>query len=94
MMNKKSVLILAEANSSIIYEITGIKNYDAKEEQIKEIISKINTKNYYEMKNRIKNISTDYHDIPSTNFLLFLNRFEDDDTSWIDEINKQITSIW
>ena len=89
-LNKKS----KKGNSDIVYELTNVENYDAKEEQIKEIISLINTRNYYEMKERISKLSTNYYVVPSTNFLLFLNRFENDDTSWIDEINKQIASIW
>ena len=77
-------------NKEIIKELTGIENYDAKDNQIKELISKINYTNYKIMKGNIKNISEDYRIIPSTNFLKFINRFESDDTTWIDEINRMI----
>ena len=80
-------------NSKIVEELTGISNYDAKDDQIKEMISKITYTNYKKMKERIKNISNDYHIVPSTNILSFLNNFENDDTSWIDEINKLIAFI-
>ena len=77
-------------NKEIIKGLTGIENYDAKDNQIKELISKINYTNYKIMKENIKEISEDYRIIPSTNFLKFINRFESDDTTWIDEINKLI----
>ena len=77
-------------NQQIIFELTGIKNYDAKEDQIKELIDKITYTNYQTMKDNLKDISSNYKDIPSTNILLFLNRFESDDVSWVDEINKEM----
>ena len=77
-------------NQQIIFELTGFKNYDAKEEQIKELIDKITYTNYQTMKENLQTILKDYKDIPSTNILLFLNRFESDDVSWIDEINKEM----
>lgn len=80
-------------NSKFVFDYTGIDNYDAKEEQIKEITQKINTKNYYDMKSRISKLSDDYHIIPSTNILCFLNCFENKDESWINDINKQIDYI-
>ena len=45
------------------------------------------------MKDNISLLSTDYLQVPSTNFLSFLNNFESDDTSWIDEINDEINKI-
>ena len=89
-LSKKS----KKENAKYVYDLTKIENDDAKEEQIKQLINKINTKNYIEMKERIKDISTNYHDIPSTNVLCFFNRFESEDSSWIDEINEQISSCW
>lgn len=80
-------------NADMIKEITGIENYDAKEEQIKELIGKVNYKNYQIMKENIKELSNDYMVVPSTNILSFLENFESDDVSWIDEINNQITTI-
>ena len=80
-------------NSVFVKELVGIDNYDAKEEQIKEIISKINSNNYLDMKKRIEKLSKDYHIVPSTNILEFLSYFENDDTSWIDDINNQIAYI-
>ena len=73
-------------NAPLVEALTGIKNYDAKDEQIKELISKINFQSLSDFKIRLKNISTDFKDIPSTNFLTFLERFEQEDSSWIDAI--------
>jgi hypothetical protein len=51
------------------------------------MIGKIHYKSMEDFKRRLSSISYDFNDLPSTNFLLFLNRFENSDTSWIDEIN-------
>ena len=77
-------------NSNIIYGLTGILNYDAKEKQIKELIGKVNYRNYPIMKENIKELPTEYKKVPSSNFLEFLTKFESHDNSWIDEINSQI----
>lgn len=80
-------------NAAYIKELTGIDNYDAKEEQIKELMSKINYTNYKSMKENIKDLSDDYHIVPSSNILKFLLNFENDDTSWIDDINEQLNIL-
>ena len=80
-------------NSETIRKLTGIDNYDAKEKQINELMQKINSRNYQEMKRRIEKMSSDYRVVPSTNLLMFLKNFENDDTSWVDEINNQIAFI-
>ena len=80
-------------NAIKVKELTGIEKYDAKEEQIKELIGKINSRNYIIMKENIKELSTDYKVKPSTNILSFLKNFENDDTSWVDEICNQISVV-
>ena len=75
-------------NSKFVFDYTGIDNYDAKEEQIKEMIDGIYYQSIDGFKRRLSKISNNFEDIPSTNFLLFLERFESDDTSWIDDINS------
>ena len=80
-------------NSEIIKKLTGIENYDAKDTQIKDLIQKVNYRNYEDMKRRISKLSNDYYKSPSTNLLQFLKNFENDDTTWIDEINNQIAYI-
>ena len=77
-------------NSDYIEKYTGIKNYDAKEEQVKELMNKINRKNYEAIKNNISKISINDNDKPSTNILYFLEKLENDNIEWIDEINNQL----
>ncbi len=77
----------------IVKELTDVDNYDAHEEQIKEICSKIHYRTYDEMKNRIALISGDPNDIPSTNLLELFQNLESDDVSWISDINNSLSSV-
>ena len=77
-----------KSNAEIVERLTGIKDYDAKQEQIEEMVNKIYYRSMNILKENLNKISQNPKDIPSTNFLTFLNRFESDDTSWIDEIDK------
>ena len=74
-------------NAGLVQELTGVEGYDAREDQIEAIIRKINFRSLDELKERISRLSTDYRDIPSTNFLTFLKYFESEDTSWIGRLN-------
>lgn len=76
-----------KTNADVVESLTGIKNYDASQEQINEMIGKIHYRSMEDFKGRLSSISYDFNDLPSTNFLLFLNRFENSDTSWVDDIN-------
>ena len=73
-------------NAIIVEKVTSIKQYNAREDQITEMINGIHFRSYTIMKNRLKLISTSVEDIPSTNMLYFLDKFESNDDSWIDEI--------
>ena len=87
------VLLTTQAkktNSPIIYKLTGVENYDAKEEQIKQICGKIFQRTYVAMKKRLKNIKDSDTECSSTNFGKFLEYFEDTDPKWIKEINKYL----
>lgn len=75
-----------KSNCLLVEELTGIQNYDAKEDQIEKMIGKINFQSMDSFKERLKKISTDFKDIPSTNILSFVERFENSDTTWIDQI--------
>ena len=77
-------------NSRYIEEYTGIKNYKATEEQRKVLFGLIKRENYKVMKENIKKLSTNDLDTSSTNFLKFIERFENEDDRWIDEINKKL----
>ena len=75
-------------NAEEVERLTGIKEYCANQEQIKTIVDSIHYSSLDDFKNRLRNMSTNFNDIPSTNFLVFLERFEDSDCSWIDDINS------
>ena len=77
-------------NAPEIERLTGIQNYKAKEEQRKAMCNLITKENYEEMKKNLLSLATDYKIEASTNFGVFLKRFEDNKTNWIDEINKKL----
>ena len=75
-----------KTNNPCVESLTGIKHYSAKEEQIKEMIGMIRYDSLLSFKERLNKLSTNIEDVPSTNFLEFLERFESDNNSWIEEI--------
>lgn len=77
-------------NSSIIEQLTSIKNYNATEEQRKLLMSKITKTNYNKMKENLNNISKNDEIIPSTNFLKLIDNLENDNEDWIKEINNKL----
>ena len=79
-----------KTNAAIIEEMTGIKNYDAHEDQIKEICRQIFQRSYSLMKERVSNINFPDDISCSTNISVFLDRFENNDISWVIEIQKYI----
>lgn len=42
------------------------------------------------MKENVRKLSTNDEDTSSTNILKFIERFENDNDSWIDEINNKL----
>ena len=74
-------------NAEAVKALTGVEDYDAKEDQIAAIMRKIHFRSLDAFKERLSRLSTDYHDVPSTNFLSFLEHLESDDTRWIDALN-------
>lgn len=77
-------------NSKFIKEYVGIEDYKATNEQRKELFSKIKRSNYEKMKENVAKLSTDDNVTSSTNILKFIEKFESDDESWIEEINKKL----
>lgn len=77
-----------KSNADVVEQLTGIKDYDATKEQIDEMIDKIHFSSMDAFKERLNKLSSHFKDLPSTNFLTFLNRFESDNTDWIDVINR------
>lgn len=81
-----------KTNGTIIYDLTGIENYDAHEEQIKELCSKIFKRTYPDMKKRVAEINCADTVSGSTNFINYIENFEADNLKWIDNINKALLS--
>ena len=77
-------------NNGIIKELTGIKEYDATDDERNEFMSKIKRGNYEAMKENLKDISKNNSDIPSTNFLTLIENLENPNPSWIDNINRKL----
>jgi len=77
-------------NGEYIEKLVGIANYKATEEQRKEFFSKIKRENYEVMKENIAKLPTNDEEISSTNFLKFVQYFENEDESWIEEINRKL----
>ena len=74
-------------NAALVYELTGVKNYAAEQSQIQAIVDQIHYGSLEAFKQRLSRLSTDPKDVPSTNFLTFLHRFESENDTWVDEIN-------
>lgn len=79
-----------KTNAAEIEKWTGVKDYDAHEDQIKEICSKIFRRSYAGMKQRVAAINFPDTTSCSTNFSVFLERFECEDTKWISTIQKYL----
>ena len=79
-----------KTNAAEIEKWTGGKDYDAHEDQIKKICSKIFRRSYEGMKQRVAAINFPDTTSCSTNFSVFLERFESEDTKWISTIQKYL----
>lgn len=77
-------------NAKYIEKYTGIVNYKATKEQREELFGQIKRKNYETMKENVKKLSSNDKDTSSTNFLKFIDNFENEDDKWIDIINEKL----
>ena len=77
-----------KTNGKIINDLTGVEGYDAHADQVKELCSKIFRRSYYEMRERVKEMDKGDEVSGSTNFIHFLDKFENEDTSWISDIKE------
>lgn len=75
-------------NRQLIEQLTGIINYDAHVNQVKELCSKIFRRSYPEMKIRIEKMNLTDTISGSTNFITFLKMFESENYNWISSINS------
>ena len=79
-----------KTNAGIIEEMTGVKDYDGHESQIKDICSHIYNRSYSEMKDRLREDDYNEQKSGSSNAVHFMELFEKEDTKWISEINKYL----
>lgn len=79
-----------KTNGKIIEKLTGIEGYDAHAEQVRELCSKIFKRSYPKMRERVKMMDNGDEVSGSTNFIRFLEKFENKDFSWIKDINDCI----
>ena len=77
-----------EDNKVHIKKFTKIGSYRAKQEQRDRLFTTINLENYKFMMSNCKTLPNDDTITGSSNFSIFLDRFSNNDTVWIDEINK------
>ena len=79
-----------KTNGRIIEELTGVANYDVHADQVKELCSKIFKRSYPEMRERVKEMDKGDEVSGSTNFIHFLDKFENEDISWISDIKESL----
>lgn len=75
-----------------VHRLTGVENYDAHQDQLREICENIYYRSWGDMIKRLEQLSTNPNDVPSSNMKLLFTRLCSDDISWIDEVNKSIFS--
>ena len=79
-----------KTNGKIIEELTGAVGYDAHADQVRELCSKIFQRSYTEMRERVKTMDNGDEVSGSTNFIHFLDKFENEDVSWIKDIKEYL----
>jgi len=76
-------------NSQLIKKLTGVEEYQAKENQRDAIMKQVVSSNYSFMKANLTTISCKWEEMPSTNFIELLDKLEQADTSWVAKIEKK-----
>lgn len=79
-----------KTNADIIEKLTGVKNYDAHIDQIEEICKQVLHRNYFDMRERVSKSNNGDNVSASTNFIAFLEKFENDDTNWIGRLSQYL----
>ena len=77
-------------NSPLIEKYTGVKNYEANQNQRTAIMKHISKENYFDMKNNLKGVSNSYDIVPSTNAVSWFELFENENTEWVMDLKKKI----
>lgn len=77
-------------NAPLIYKYTGVENYKGRIDQIKEVMKYVTVENYADMCKRVSRLETFDRVAGSSNFVKFIKLFENDDSGWIEEINRKL----
>lgn len=75
-----------------VCRLTGIKNYDAHQDQLEDICKKIHFRSWECMLKRLKLLSTNPDVLPSSNMNILFERLCSDNIYWIEEVNDAIFS--
>lgn len=73
-----------------VERLTGVQHYDAHQDQLNTICQKIFFRSWGELQDRLKLLSTNPNDIPSSNICLLFDRLCSDNFEWIDDLNASI----
>ena len=79
-----------KTNAPIIEALTGVKDYDGHEKQVKSICNQIHRSSYGEMKERLRKEQYNDEETGSSNVVYFVELFERDDIDWIKDINRYL----
>lgn len=79
-----------KVNATFIKDYTGVDNYKAKAEQIKEVMECITVENYANMYRRVVLLDDIDSISGSSNFGRFIERLTSGNNDWIDAINRDL----
>lgn len=77
-------------NAPLIEELTGVKNYKGRADQIATVMEHVTAGNYADMRERVRGLETRDTVVGGSNFGRFMELFESSDAGWIDEINDEL----
>ena len=77
-------------NAPLIKEYTGVENYKARADQIKEVMEHITVENYDDMRHRVDELGKSDEVLGNSNFGKYMKLFENSEDTWIEEINGKL----
>ena len=77
-------------NAPLVKACVGVENYKGRSDHIKAVMKHITAENYKQMCQRVSRLKKIDTVIGSSNFDLFMNNFESDNSIWINKINETL----
>lgn len=77
-------------NAPLIKEYTGVENYKARADQIKEVMKCITEDNYEDMRRRVDKLGESDCVLGNSNFKKYMQMLESSKDSWIEDINNKL----